>query len=108
MTRRNSKGRHGEIYPSVLSDEGVLCVKRDPLFISADRITAWWLSYHQVSSYKQMATHFAAAPINRTQLLKELTHAFYHAGQGDDTPLFLMVKQIISKTLGFKVPEEEE
>lgn len=100
MTRRNSKGRDGEIYPLIGGKQG-LCVKRDPLFISADKITAWWLEHNSITTYKDMATYLAVTDLNKTRLMRDIKAGFYFGCDVADTPLFKMAESIVSATLGF-------
>lgn len=106
MRTRQSKGRNGVVYPLIGGGHG-LCVKRDPLYITAERITQWWLESNNLTSYKDIAQYIAQTPLSKTGLLRDLNR-FYTV---DDPNLegrghYKMALQLIKDALGF--PEDEE
>lgn len=107
MRTRKSKGRNGEVYPLVTGGHG-LCVKRSPLYISAEQITQWWLDSNRLTNYKDIATYISVTPLSKAGLLRDLNR-FYTC---DDPNLvhkghYHLALDMINQVLGFPRLEEE-
>tara|TARA_B100001175_G_C19501456_1_gene638321 strand:+ start:491 stop:853 length:363 start_codon:yes stop_codon:yes gene_type:complete len=72
MRTRNGKGRHGEIYPLIEGSHGI-CVKRNPLYLTAEDITNWWLDENQIRTWEDMTHTINHHPFSRRRLLQQLT-----------------------------------
>lgn len=106
MRTRNSKGRDGEIYPLIGGGYG-LCVKRDPIYISAESITCWWLESNHLSTYKDIALYVAQTPLSKAGLLKSIKVGFYSTEyKANSDGVYQMALTMVKDVL--KIPRGEE
>ena len=108
MRTRNGKGRHGDVYPLVGGGHG-LCIKRRPLYISAEQITLWWLDSNHLTSYKAIALFVAQTPLTKAGLLRDLER-FYSVSREQTTltdGVIDMANSLIRQALNFPAQEEE-
>lgn len=108
MRTRNSKGRDGEIYALIGGGHG-LCVKRDPVYISAESITSWWLESNHLSTYKDIALYVSQTPLTKAGLLKSIKVGYYTTQfNASSDGVFSMALDMIADTLNFPRGGEEE